>query len=277
MYELHLFAGAGGGILAGQILGNLCIGAVEIDKYAQSVLIARQNDGTLPPFPIWSDVRSFTRRNAACRSYIKTLRRIRDNLCICGGFPCQDISAAGKGAGITGRRSGLWKYFARTVGEIRPHYVFVENSPMLTVRGLGRVLGDLAAIGYDAKWGVLGASDTGAPHIRKRIWIVARRKDVADTDRAECKEQRGTITTSASHNSTGRSGWWSVEPCVGGMVDGLAARMDIHGAAFAGDVGRVASGIRNRVGKIRCLGNGQVPATAALAWKILTRGTYKNG
>jgi DNA (cytosine-5)-methyltransferase 1 len=92
---------------------------------------------------------------------------------VTGGFPCQDISAAGKGAGITGERSGLWKEFARIIGEVGPSHILVENSPALTSRGLGVVLGDLATLGYDARWGVLGAVHAGAPHKRERIWIVA--------------------------------------------------------------------------------------------------------
>lgn len=162
MNELHLFAGAGGGILAGQLLGHRCVCAVEWEPYAQAVLVARQNDGAFPPFPIWDDVQTFDG---------KPWRGIID--IVAGGFPCQDISAAGKGAGIDGERSGMWTHMARIIGEVRPHYVFVENSPVLTSRGLGRVLGDLAEMGFDAQWGVLGASDVGAPHKRERIWIVA--------------------------------------------------------------------------------------------------------
>ena len=162
MNELALFAGAGGGLLAGHILGWRTICAVEWDAYAASVLCARQNDGVLPPFPIWDDVQTFDGR--AWRGRVDV---------ISGGFPCQDISAAGKGAGITGDRSGMWFHMARIVGEVRPRFVFVENSSMLCSRGLGTVLGDLAALGYDARWGVLGAADVGAPHQRDRIWIVA--------------------------------------------------------------------------------------------------------
>jgi len=162
MNELALFAGAGGGILGGQLLGWRTVCAVEFDPYAASVLLARQNDGLLAPFPIWDDVRTFDGRPWAGRVDV-----------VAGGFPCQDISAAGKGAGITGERSGLWVEMARIIGEVRPRYAFVENSPILTVRGLGVVLGDLAAMGYDARWGVLGASNVGAPHKRERIWIRA--------------------------------------------------------------------------------------------------------
>lgn len=186
IYELALFAGAGGGILGGRLLGWRTVCAVEIDEYARRVLLARQEDGCLEPFPIWSDVRSFTKRNNATRRFIRWLRGIRGCLVISGGFPCQDISAAGKGAGIEGERSGLWREYARIIGEVRPRYVFVENSPMLTVRGLGRVLGDLAALGYDARWGVLGAHHAGAPHKRDRIWILAW---LADSDGAGCARE----------------------------------------------------------------------------------------
>jgi DNA (cytosine-5)-methyltransferase 1 len=160
--ELALFAGAGGGILGGKLLGWRTVCAVEWDAYARDVLVARQNDGCLEPFPIWDDVQTFDGRPWRGRVDV-----------VSGGFPCQDISAAGKGAGITGARSGMWSHMARIIGEVRPRFVFVENSPVLTSRGLGTVLGDLAAMGYDARWGVLGAIDAGAPHKRERIWIVA--------------------------------------------------------------------------------------------------------
>jgi len=161
--ELALFAGAGGGILGGHLLGWRTVCAVEWEQYPASVLCARQNDGLLPPFPIWDDVQTFDG---------KPWRGIVD--VVSGGFPCTDISAAGKGAGIDGEASGMWREMARIIHEVRPRYVFVENSPMLTSRGLGRVLGDLASMGFDARWGVLGAADVGAPHQRDRIWIVAQ-------------------------------------------------------------------------------------------------------
>jgi DNA (cytosine-5)-methyltransferase 1 len=174
--ELALFAGAGGGILGGHLLGWRTVCAVEFDAYAASILVARQNDGCLAPFPVWDDVRTFDGRPWRGRVDV-----------VSGGFPCQDISAAGGGAGISGSRSGLWSEFARIIGEVRPGYVFVENSPMLASRGLGQVLGDLAALGFDAEWGVLGAADVGAPHQRDRIWIVAA---YADGDRIRLEEQR---------------------------------------------------------------------------------------
>lgn len=136
--------------------------AVELDPFCRSVLLARQRDGILPRFPIWDDVRSFDGK--PWRGHVDV---------ITGGFPCQDISSAGKRAGITGERSGLWSEFARIIGEVGPAHVIVENSPDLVTRGLGVVLGDLAARGYHARWDVLGARHVGAPHRRDRIWILA--------------------------------------------------------------------------------------------------------
>jgi len=167
MNELALFAGAGGGILGGHLLGWRTVCAVEWEAYPASVLVARQNDKILSPFPIWDDVQTFDG---------KPWRGIVD--VVSGGFPCQDISAAGKGGGIEAERSGMWREMARIIGEVRPKYAFVENSPMLTTRGLGTVLRDLAEMGYDAEWGVLGAADVGANHQRDRIWIVAKQRDI---------------------------------------------------------------------------------------------------
>ena len=163
MNELALFAGAGGGILGGHLLGWRTVCAVEWEAYPASVLCARQNDKILPTFPIWDDVQTFDGN---------PWRGIVD--VVSGGFPCQDISSAGGGAGITGERSSMWKHMARIIGEVQPRYCFVENSPMLTSRGLGTVLGDLATMGFNAEWGVLSAADVGANHQRERIWIVGK-------------------------------------------------------------------------------------------------------
>ena len=243
MNELALFAGAGGGILGGKLLGWRTVCAVEWEAYAASVLCARQNDGALPAFPIWDDVRTFDGR---------PWRGIVD--VVSGGFPCQDISAAGKGAGIEGERSGMWTEMARIIGEVRPRFAFVENSPMLTSRGLGRVLGDLAALGYDARWGVLGAVDAGAPHKRDRIWIVADsngaglegRKHRAGADAQGWQEPHGPVGERGGMADAGE--WWATEP----------------------DLGRVAHGVAARVDRLKAIGNGQVPAVAALAWEMLT-------
>lgn len=160
--ELHLFSGVGGGILGGMLLGHTCVCAVELEPYCRKVLLQRQRDGILPRFPIWDDITTFDGKPWCGLVDI-----------VAGGFPCQDISCAGKGAGITGSRSSLWKEMARVIGEIQPRYAWMENSPMLVGRGLETVLADLAAMGFSARWGVVGACDAGAPHQRYRIWILA--------------------------------------------------------------------------------------------------------
>lgn len=160
--ELALFAGIGGGILAGKQLGWECVCAVEINKYCQQVLLKRQAEGHLPKFPIWDDVSTFDGRPWRGRVDI-----------VSGGFPCQDISAAGTGLGINGARSGLWGQMARIISEIQPQFAFIENSPRLANRGLNIVLDNLAEMGYDASWCTIGAGAAGAPHRRDRIWIKA--------------------------------------------------------------------------------------------------------
>ncbi|PCB15169.1 DNA cytosine methyltransferase [Pseudomonas aeruginosa] len=285
MNELALFAGAGGGILGGQLLGWRTVCAVEFEPYAASVLVARQNDGILPPFPVWDDVRTFDGR--PWRGLVDV---------VSGGFPCQDISAAGNGAGIDGERSGLWREMARIVGEVRPRFVFVENSPLLVRRGLAVVLGDLTELGYDARWCVMGAADVGAPHQRDRIWIVAHTellglserwraenpgtqtgfsRGIHGDDAQSRSQQARKVMANASREREQRIiaggtetqvwsrpiqrqvgpcgygyGWWPAEP----------------------DVGRVAHGVASRVDRIKALGNGQVPRVASAAFTYLASG-----
>ncbi|WP_115419648.1 DNA cytosine methyltransferase [Ensifer sp. M14] len=238
MNELALFAGAGGGILGGHLLGWRTVCAVEREPYAAAVLAARQNDGLLPPFPIWDDVCTFD----------GTPWRGRVDV-VSGGFPCQDISAAGKGAGIDGARSGLWKQMARIVDEVRPQFVFVENSAMLTSRGLGRVLGDLAEMGYDAQWGVLAAGHVGAPHLRERIWILAN-TNCGDSLGWSRALQMGRVWSTREVKEDGvlKGAEWPSEPGVGILADGVAARVE----------------------QLTALGNGQVPSVAAAAFRILS-------
>ena len=162
MNELALFAGAGGGLLASRLLGWNTIGAVEIEKYPRDVLLQRQRDGMLDQFPIWDDVRTFDG---------KPWRGLVD--VVSGGFPCQDISVAGKGLGLAGERSGLWFEYQRIIEEIRPKFVFAENSPNLRTRGLGTIIEGLTSLGYGVRWGVLGAWHIGANHKRDRMWVLA--------------------------------------------------------------------------------------------------------
>jgi len=162
LYVLELFAGVGGGILGHMLCGHRVVCAVELDPYCRSVLLWRQNDGDISTFPVWDDVRTFDGRR---------WRGIVD--VVSGGFPCQNISPAGDRTGITGDKSSLWFDMLRVVREVRPQYVFVENSAQLVRNGLDVVLKGLDKSGYDAEWCVLGASDVGAPHYRKRCWILA--------------------------------------------------------------------------------------------------------
>ena len=239
MNELALFAGAGGGILGGHLLGWRTVCAVEWEQYPASVLCARQNDGLLPPFPIWDDVQTFDG---------KPWRGIVD--VVSGGFPCQDISAAGKGAGIDGERSGMWGEMARIICEVRPRFVFVENSPMLTSRGLGRVLGDLASMGFDARWGVLGAADVGANHQRDRIWIVAN-------------SLRQGRKRSQVARSTNESKPWGDKQFARLLED--SAKLAIPTSSGRG----IHDGVAAKVDRLKAIGNGQVPLCAATAWRIL--------
>ena len=232
----------GGGLLGGKLLGWNTICAVEWMPYQASVLCARQNDGLLPTFPIWDDVQTFDG---------KPWRGIVD--VVSGGFPCQDISAAGKGAGIDGARSGMWKQMARIIHEVRPGFVFVENSPMLTSRGLGTVLGDLAAMGFDARWGVLGARHVGGVHLRERIWVAASNN--------RCKRRQGVIKKQVQRFS----------PFPWGQdirsVEDLRERPDIPQPLIR----RVNHDVAAGVDRLHAVGNGQVPRVAATAWQILSR------
>jgi DNA (cytosine-5)-methyltransferase 1 len=160
--ELALFAGGGGSVLASKLLGWRTVCAVEIDSGARQILLDRQRDGLLEPFPIWDDISTFDGKRWA--GYVDV---------ITGGFPCQDISVCGKGAGIEGKRSGLWAEMSRIIREARPWLVVVENSPAIVRRGLGRVLGDLAELGFNARWGMFRASTVGAAHHRQRFYLVA--------------------------------------------------------------------------------------------------------
>jgi DNA (cytosine-5)-methyltransferase 1 len=225
--------------LGGHLLGWRTACAVEIDPYARSVLLSRQRDGLLPRFPVWDDVQTFDGRPWAGHIDV-----------VSGGFPCTDISVVGGGAGIDGPESRLWHDMARIVREVRPRFVYVENSPALTTRGLGTVLGSLAAMGFDARWGVFGADNADAPHERKRLWVLA---DSYRVNRQEVRRQ-------ASRQ--------------GGHVSQQACRdrgsFDLLDWPCEPNVGRVVDGVPRRVERLRALGNAQVPRVAAAAWRYLT-------
>ena len=199
-----------------------------------------------------------------------------------GDFLAKTYPAQERGAGIEGSRSSMWKHMARIIGEVRPRFAFVENSPLLVGRGAAMVIGDLAEMGYDAQWCIVSASDCGAPHQRDRFWLVAYstelqcngvndnagellgRKQVpesgndcgtqhmADTNSTQCKGNERAKRSEQERANISQPSWWSPEPNVGRVADGVAARMD----------------------RLKAIGNGQVSIVAATAWKILT-GTTK--
>lgn len=247
--ELHLFCGAGGGILGGMLLGHTCVCAVEIEPYCRKILLQRQRDGILPVFPIWDDIRNFDAKPWRGRVDV-----------VCGGFPCQDISVAGEGAGLDGVKSGLWREQLRIIGEVGPRYVLVENSPALTVRGGGaRITAELAAMGYVGSSGVLGAEDAiwdyGNPcadHERRRIWFCGkdsnadslrklqpegRKQDergricdplppIPDAHGEHGEGMRIPIGVSTQQPNHGRNTWWHTEPGVCRVADGVSSRVD---------------------------------------------------
>lgn len=161
LHELALFAGVhGGGILLRDLLRTVCY--VEREAYAIEVLKARQEEGHIDAAPIWDDVSTFD--PLPWRGVVDI---------VTGGFPCQDLSCAGKGEGLKGERSGLFFELIRIVRGVRPRFVFLENVPAITTRGLDRVLAELAESGFDAEWGCLSAAAVGAPHKRARWWCLA--------------------------------------------------------------------------------------------------------
>jgi DNA (cytosine-5)-methyltransferase 1 len=242
MNELHLFAGAGGGILGGILCGHTTVCAVEIEPYPRKVLLQRQRDGILPRFPIWDDVTTFDGK--PWRGHVDI---------VCGGFPCQDISSAGNGQGITGERSGLWSEMARIIHEVGPKYVIVENSPMLTVRGLGVVLGDLAEMGYHARWGVLGSCDAGLPTKRDRLWIVASTGLLDPNPRKNEGRNREEILLRK----------WASGSCQRVVDFGGVAAIEVPERAS------VDYGMADWMDELKAIGNGQSPALVELAWNIL--------
>jgi len=254
--ELALFAGAGGGILGGHLLGWRTVCAVERDVYCAAVLAQRQNDGILAPFPIWSDVETFDGR--PWRGLVEV---------VSGGFPCTNISCAGNGEGIDGPESGLWREMARIVGEVRPRFVFVENSPMLIRRGLTRVLSDLAEMGYDARWCCVSAEDVGASHIRDRIWILGHTDEYGESDVSiDAEMARVPKTDEGGYADDSGIRRRKIRKQNGGIRETWRPP---NGWPHEPDVGRVVYGMANRVDRIRSLGNGQVPRVAAAAWRIL--------
>ena len=301
---MHLFAGVGGGLLADLIMGHDPIVAVEWDKYACSVLRQRAADGWFPNLRVWEgDVRLFDPSE-----YAGSVD------CIHAGFPCQDISIAGKQAGVSeGTRSGLYREVLRIAGIVRPRYLFLENVAAILGNGLATVLADVAAMGYDCRWLCIRASDVGAPHHRDRWFCLchsqhsglnaaevagspaqggngdeAREKQTGEPARSSDAEvladtsskrlQRGEAAgCPVSNREESRNQLFAgcsfgieraaTKPGLGELADGLPGRLGWWDSEP--EVGRVSSGVKNRVGQLKGYGNAQVPMQAAIAWKLL--------
>ena len=267
MRMLDLFSGIGGFALAAKwVWGDELdiTGFCEIEKYAQKVL-----QKNFPGVPIYDDI---TKLNG------KDFKNID---LITGGFPCQDISVAGKGAGIKeGTRSGLWSELHRIISEVQPRFALIENVPMLTIRGGTRVIADLAKIGYDCEWQIIGADDVGAWHKRKRIWIVAYpgsfictgwngkqrgRNSLKTQSGLRGNELYGISNTNKRDNSYKRTTEMERNTTQGIYKE--ERKELLWGKNFwpcEPNVGRVANGIPSRVDRLKGLGNAIVPQVAAL-------------
>ncbi len=271
MRELSLFTGIGGGLLASKLLDWQTVCGVEINPYCRKVLLARQADGILDKFPIWDDIKTFDGK--AWQGQVDV---------VSGGFPCQDISSAGKQAGLSGERSGLWFEMLRVIGEVRPPYIFAENSPNLRTKGLQQVLEGLAGLGYDAQWGVLGGWHLGAPHKRNRMWIVAshpyycRQRGLpfhAETSRTSQFAEVSADNVQYSHpNSQGLEVCQSQSENTGPRRETNERSMPFTWCNWwrIPDFTGVDEGMANRVDRTVATGNGQISAVAAAAWEILS-------
>ena len=351
MNELSLFTGAGGGLLATQhLLGFRTIAYVEINEHCQKTIAQRIRDGLLDNAPIYVDIRTFI-NSGRCDLF----KRITD--VITAGFPCQPWSVAGRRKGETDERN-LWPETRDTIGIVRPRYVFLENVPgLLGSEYAWTILSDIAALGYDCAWGIVAAADVGAPHLRKRWWLVAHAPNLRLCKSASSTPQKGQTDSQSEDEGfisggsegrsanvahaeqdklwdesgrSGRTGWQNqaefgnysekesmAHAAIKGLEksetdsqqDGLfpikrggqeipytEREHDYFCGLGTGQIrgqrpkktnlstsaprnewwaaeprlGRVAHGVAHRVDRLKALGEGQVPAVAALAWRLLS-------
>jgi len=262
---LSLFSGIGG-IDIGLQRWCKTVCYVELESYGQAALCKNMAAGNIDVAPIWDDITTFGADELAAIGRVDA---------ITGGFPCQDISCAGKGAGITGERSGLFFEIIRLVRLARPRIIFLENVSALLGRGLGIVLGELSESGYDAKWKVLSAAEVGAPHRRDRIWIMAN-TEIPRVPRKNGNDisKRGTnriINSSKILADPTEQGLERAESkgqlCRGG--ERLSAECSAERWSTEPNICRVAHGIPFRVDRLKCLGNAVVPQCCEKAFEIL--------
>ncbi len=302
MNEIHLFAGAGGGVLGSLLMGHRPIAYIEINEYCQQVLRQRMDDGIFPVAPIFTDVRQFL-DSGFCDEYRGFTQMVA------AGFPCQPFSLAGKQLGGKRDQFGnpvderdLWPETLEVSCRVGAEWLLGEN-----VYGLlssdddvcgtyfGRILRDLAAEGYDVEWTCMGANDptVGAPHQRKRVWLLAHKADMANPNQQGSQGRDSTILRQRSSEwSFGQSRpWWEIDPadlgdsdCASWLQAGstgeeisLQGTGERTGRSGSDDgegepqpqLGRVAHGVSNRIQRLKALGNAQVPAVAAAAWSEL--------
>lgn len=217
MRVLSLFAGIGGFDLGlERTSGFETVAFCEIDPFARRVLAKNW-----PKVPCYDDVRELSGERLAADGIAVDV--------ICGGFPCQDISAAGKRQGLSGARSGLWREYARLIGELAPRFVIMENSAELLGLGMGDLLGDLASLGYDARWDCIPAAVLGAPHGRDRVWLVAYPTEVARVHEPDVGHQLWRWV-SDDRNAWPACPWGSPAAAVCRVDDGVPDRVDRTGA-----------------------------------------------
>lgn len=235
MRVLDLFSGIGGFSLGLERAGMTTVAFCEIEPFCRAVLRKHW-----PGVPIYEDIRTLS---------ADVLER--DGIAvdvICGGFPCQDISLAGKQGGIRAERSGLWFEYARLIGEVRPRFVIVENVAALLDNGMGDVLGSLSSLGYDAEWDVIPASAVGGLHRRERLWLTAypntnsvRPQRVRPSaSRAWCKQQFERLVQDT-------------------------ARVSLP----AGRSGGISDGASNRAHRLKALGNAVVPQVVEIIGRAI--------
>ena len=267
---LDLFSGIGGFSLGLERSGGFeTVAFCEIEDYPRKVLARHW-----PEVPCYEDVRQLNAEQLAADGI--------EVDAICGGFPCQDISLAGKQAGIEAERSGLWGEFARLIGELRPTVVFVENVSAILSNGMGRVLGDLSALGYDAEWEIIRASDIGAWHHRARMWLVAYPNGPREPQsQGRLGYVRRWVSDSCQDAPSSDANGIDAQGKQSGFADekkrpgqdarqaGLLRSSDRGQWSTEPNVGRVANGVPNRTHRLKGLGNAvvpQIPEILGKAW-----------
>ena len=247
MRILDLFSGIGGFSLAAkEVWGDdaKIVGHCDIDDYCEQVLAKH-----FPNTPYFNDVQKLTKQD------------VGEVDMICGGFPCQDISVAGKGLGIEkGERSGLWSEFYRLISELRPKYAIIENVAAITIRGLNIVLTDLAKAGYDAEWQCIGADQIGARHKRERIWIVAYPSGIRpqnEKTNRKLERKRPSFKSFYPRKQWGKSN--ILKSKVGGMAYGIPNWIHRYWQQEPKGIARSTTNKVNRTERLKALGNSVVP------------------